>query len=399
MPALDPRGEIERQIDLVYLQNVLMDLVRIKSVNPPRGDGEKKAAEFLAGKLQELGVDCEVYEVCEGRANAVGEMTGGETGPTLVLNGHLDVVGANPEDWDSPPFHPVVKKGKIFGRGAADMKGAIAAMLAAAKLCKETGLPLGGRLLLSFVCDEEKGNLGVLDFLQRYPDLDYAVIGEPTDLGLVTAHRGAARFKVVVKGRAGHAGEPDNALNAIYLTLRIIKALQEYHRVISRRKHRILPAPTCSVTGIQGGHTDNVIPDRCEITVDRRLIPGEEIKEVEAEIKEIIGRVGQVGEDSYTLQRYVYLGPGELEPRQPFYGLVSSIYALYFGLDKVEPQGFRATCEQSLFLGSGIETVVLGPGSIAQAHQANEYVALDQLRTAAGFYYYLIQNLLGPKTA
>jgi succinyl-diaminopimelate desuccinylase len=120
--------DIEQKVDMTYIQNVLMELIKIESINPPKDGGEKKAAEFLAGRLQELAIDAEVHEVADGRAHAVGIISGSNTGPTLVLNGHLDVVGANPEDWDNPPFDPVIRNRRIYGRGAADMKGGIASM-------------------------------------------------------------------------------------------------------------------------------------------------------------------------------------------------------------------------------------------------------------------------------
>lgn len=387
--------DIEQQVDITYIQNVLLDSIRIESINPPKDSGEKKAAEFLAQKMRELGIHADVYEVACGRANAVGIMSGSDTGPTLVLNGHLDVVGANPEYWDNPPFDPVIKNGRIYGRGAADMKGAIASMMGAAKLVQEAGIPLKGRLLLSFVCDEESKNLGTLDFLDRYPDADYAIIGEPSSLNLVTAHRGVARFRIGVGGKAGHAGEPENAVNAIYLMNGIISALKEYHETINKRKHKMLPSPTCAITGIKGGQTDNVIPDRCEITIDRRLIPGEDIKQVENELEEVIHEKAGIERDCYTMERYIFVGPGELRPDSPFFCTIKNIYAGYFGVKDVETHGFRATCEQSLFIDKGIDTVVFGPGSIGQAHQANEYVKIDELRKAAGFYYYSILSLLG----
>lgn len=388
---------IEQEIDMTYIQNVLMDLIRIESINPPKDGGEERAAEFLAGKLRELGVDAEVHEVECGRANAVGIIPGSDTNRTLVLSGHLDVVPANPEYWDNPPFDPVIKNRRVYGRGAADMKGAIASMMGATKLVKEAGISLKGRLLLSFVCDEESKNLGTLDFLDRYPDADYAIIGEPTNLNLVIAHRGAAMFRVATAGKAGHAGEPEKAVNAVYMMNKIISMIQEYQEIIKCRKHRMLSSPTCAVTSIKGGEKDNIIPGRCEITIDRRLIPGENIEQVENELEEIIRAKAGIGKDRYIMERYTFVKPGELEQNNLFLKRIKAIYARYFDVKNVRTQGFRATCEQSLFLDNGIDTVVFGPGSISQAHQTNEYVEIDQLRKAAGFYYCSILSLLSGK--
>ena len=385
--------KINELIDLDYVQKTLLELVSIPSVNPPQDQGEEKAARYLARKLEELGAEAHVDQVSPGRANAVG-ILGGTQGPTLVFNGHLDAVPADEGLWDTPPFQPEIKDGRIYGRGTTDMKGGIAAMLGAIKVVNDLGIPLRGRVVATFVCDEEAANLGTLDFLERYPKADYAIVGEPTGLVLAVAHRGVARFRIVVHGQAGHAGQPAYAVNAIELMNQVISALQAYHQSLQAKKHPLLPSPSCVVTMVQAGVKDNVIPDRAEIIIDRRMVPGETSEEVEKEVKEFIAEHARLPEESFTMEKYIDLIPGEISASSPFLKSMEELHAAYFPEKEERVVGFTASCEQSLFLRAGIDTVVIGPGSIAQAHQVNEYVEIEELKAATGFYAYCLLRLL-----
>lgn len=386
--------QIDKMIDMDYVQNTLMELVEIPSVNPPQHDGEEQAAIFLAQKLEELGCKSSVDTISSGRANAVGILARGEGGPTFVLNGHLDVVSAHEELWESPPFSPVIKNGCMYGRGTADMKGAIAAMLGAIKAVSESDIALSGTVVAAFVCDEESTNLGTLNYLAKYPKADFAIVGEPTSMQLAVAHRGVARFRIRVSGKAGHAGEPANGINAITRMARVVNALEEYGELLRSKKHRLLPPPSCVVTMIHAGEGDNIIPDQCEIVVDRRMVPGESGDRVGRELREVIATRTDIPSDCYTVEKYIDLIPGELDSESPFLKNMEELHSLYFGHGNHEPIGFTASCEQALFLREGIHTVVVGPGSIAQAHQVNEFIEIEELRKAAGFYAYCIVSLL-----
>ena len=378
---MDPKM-IDRLIDLGYVQQTLAELVSIPSVNPPQGRGEEEAARHLALRMEELGADVSVDQVTPGRANAVGILGGGQ-GPTLVLNGHLDVVPADEGLWDAPPFHPVIRDGRMFGRGTSDMKGSIAAMLGAMKLLKDTGISLRGRAVACFVCDEEATNLGTLDFLARYPKGDYAIIGEPTSMALAVAHRGVCRFRIRVHGHAGHAGQPDNAVNAIELMNRVISALQFYHKSLQARSHPLLPSPSCVVTMAQAGVKDNVIPDRAEITIDRRMVPGETGQQVEDEVKAFIAEHAQLPEESYAVEKYIDLAPGETHT-SPFLKRMEELHQDYFP-ERGEVVGFTASCEQSLFL---MSILCHRSRKHCPSTPGQRVCGRGELRAAAGFYAY-----------
>ncbi len=386
-------SKINNAIDLKYVKNVLRELVSIPSVTPPQGDAEERAAKCLVQFLSELGAQATVDQVCAGRANAIGTI-GNEEGPTLVLNGHLDVVPAHADLWQSPPFEPVIRGTRMYGRGTADMKGGIAAMLGAMKVVQDLGIALRGKVVAAFVCDEEATNLGTLHYLANYPKADYAIIGEPTSMKLAIAHRGVARYKISVMGKAGHAGEPENGVNAIYKMNRVVGALEDYHTQISTTKHELLPPPSSVVSTIQAGEKDNIIPDLCEITIDRRLLPGEDSDAIKVDLERLVEEKAGLSPDCYTVEKYIDLIAGEIDKNSPFLYDMQKSHADYFPQIKNGTVGFTASCEQSLFLKEGIDTVVVGPGSIAQAHQVDEFVEIEELKQAVGFYAYCIINLL-----
>ncbi len=378
--------KIVKNLDQDYILNTLKDLISVESITSSEADGEKKAAILLIDKMKELGIETNFNEIVPGRANAVGTIAK-SNGPILALNGHLDVVPADKKSWNSNPFITYFENGKIFGRGTADMKGAIAAMLGAVKYILDNDLKINGKLLLSFVCDEEKTNLGTINFLENYSKIDYAVIGEPTGLDINIAHRGVVRMTIKVSGQSGHASEPDKSENAIYKMNEIINLIRKYSEEISSKKHHLLPSPTIAVTKIKGGTNDNVIPGECQITVDRRMIPGEDSSSVLKELKTLLA-----GYD-VDFKKTVDLIPGEIDEKNDFVFKLKELYKDYFR-SAPDLDYFRASCEQSLFLNKGIDTVIFGPGDISQAHTRNEYIEINDLMQAAGYYVYIIQELL-----
>lgn len=379
----------EKKIDRTFIQNILTQLIQIPSINPPINEGEKKAALFLIEKMKELGLETIYDEVAQGRANAVGIFKGKGTGPTLILNGHLDVVPVDRKLWNSDPFNPIIEDGKMYGRGAADMKGALASMLGAVKYVIDNNISLKGNVILSFVCDEEKSNLGVINFLKKGIKADYAIIGEPTNLDIAIASRGISVFKITTKGISGHSSKPRNSLNAIYQMSKVLKKIQDYCESLENRKHDLLPSPTAAVTIIKGGDKENIIPDKCDIVVDRRLLPGETEKTALSELSTLMEEIKRDDDKfDYSIERLEkpFTLPGELKPTNDFIKHISDVYKNYFNVKEVPLVGFQASCEQPFFLNEGIETIVFGPGSISQAHVVNEYVEIEQLFQAAGFY-------------
>ena len=374
-----------------YIVDVLKELIRIPSFNPP--GSEKKIAECIRGILKKIGVPAKVEPVDKDRANVTGILKGAAGGPVLVLNGHLDTVPVK-EGWQHEPFSGEIYGNRIYGRGAADMKGAIAAMIGAAKKIKESKDKINGSLILSFVADEERKNSGTIRFLEKHKDIDYAVVGEPSDLDVVISNRGVLRLEISTFGKAGHASNPAGGVNAIYNMNKAIGSLMELSESYGSNMENYTQKPSLSVSLIVGGTAENIIPDKCEIIIDRRTVYHESTDDV---IKEITGRFEEIKRKERTFG-YSYKVTGELGPWKAGddSGLLKMADRVYQGCFNKRPilKDLGATCETALFAAKGIDTLVFGPGSIEQAHTRDEYVEISQLNRACEYYYRLVKEVL-----
>jgi succinyl-diaminopimelate desuccinylase len=374
-----------------YITDVLKELIKVPSFNPP-GD-EKNIAGRISGILKKIGIQSEVEPFSRDRANVTGLVKGGSSGPVLVLNGHLDTVPVK-ENWEHDPFGGEMEGGKVYGRGAADMKGAIAAMIGAAKMIMESKVALKGSLILSFVADEERKNSGTLRFLEKYRNIDYAVVGEPSDLDLVISNRGVLRLEISVFGRAGHASNPAGGINAIYNMCKAVGGLIELADSYGSNVQNYTERPSLSVSLIKGGTAENIIPDRCDIIIDRRTIYHENIDDV---VREITSRFDELKKrDSafdYSYNITEELGPWRAGDDSALLKTADRVYRDCFNKKPVL-KDLGATCETALFARQGADTLVFGPGSIKQAHTRDEFVEIEQLNGACEYYYRLIKELL-----
>ncbi|MEI3605192.1 M20 family metallopeptidase [Pseudogracilibacillus sp. SE30717A] len=370
------------------LTDVFKQLIQIPSENP--GDFEEKIALKIQSILKEEGIDSELKYVDENRTNLYAILEGEMEGKTLLYNGHLDTVPAG-GNWEHNPFSAYEDdEGYIYGRGAADMKSGVAAMLYATICLKRLGYPKKGRLILFLNADEEVFNIGMHQFLKENIEVDYAIISEPTDLDIAIGHKGTARYTIHTKGTAGHAAyvlEPDNAIQKMNI---ILSTLFQYSEGIRKLKpHDFFGSATSNVTTIEGGITENIIPNSCSIIVDRRVLPGETNKGVLAEYNELLTET----DVEYEINTKTFV-PSFLLDKE--HSLVKSVYdVIEKNQENVKIKAFEATCEAPfLAVEKDIPTIIYGPGSLNQAHVTNERVHKSQLETAGRNFVFICLSLL-----
>ncbi len=357
-------------------------LIRIRSANPP--GLERPVAEWLAARLEHIASRVSVEALTEDRANVVATFDFGP-GPTFLLCSHSDVVPVQHEgQWD-----PVIRDGRLIGRGACDAKGAIAAMIGACERLAARRADIGGTLLLACVADEESNAEGVRALVSRGLRADAAIIGEPTDNVAVLSSRGSVRLGVRFQGRAAHASSPSQGVNAIYGAARFILAMESLDAELNARGSM----GSCSATIVDGGSRLNVVPDACRVQVDRRLGPDETSDAAIHGIEACLARVMlEAPGVSYELSPAgLWVDPFELEAGSAFATLLLST------LDQASPGPiFRAVSDAPHLIAVGIPTAILGPGSLDTAHSGSESVDIRELEVAVDLYERVVRAYLRP---
>jgi len=346
---------------------------------PDATHGEARMVEFIKAFLAAHHIDYQVQEVWPGRENVLARVEGGD-GPSLLLESHTDTVEI--ENMDIEPFTPDIHDGCVYGRGACDDKASLAAMMVGLVNAAEKGV--AGDVTFACTADEECGFGGAKRLVESGFRADGCVVGEPTELRLIIAHKGACRLKVLTHGTSAHSSEPHKGDNAIYHMADLIGALREYASELTRRDpHPLVGLPTCSVGMIHGGQMPNIVPDLCEIILDRRMIPGEQMEQVVAELEE---RVAEASGDSFRATTEVTLGGYPLHTPEDCWVVARVAAAVEAVGGDARLGGVQYGTDASCFSLAGIPAVVIGPGSIRQAHTAVEWVEMEQVRKAAIIY-------------
>lgn len=363
---------------------LLRDLIAIPSVNPSDKEtdeihGESRMIAYLIDWCRARRLDFELQEVAPERQNLIARVAGGH-GPSVVFEAHLDTVEI--ANMEIAPFDPVLREGRVYGRGSCDCKASLAAVMMALEQVMGRGTP-PGEVILAATADEEAHFGGVKRLVETGFRADGAVVGEPTSLDLIVAHKGALRVKIACAGRAAHSSAPSQGENAIYHMGHVLEAVQAYGRQLADRpRHALVGAPTISVGLISGGLAVNIVPDRCEIAVDRRVTPLETIEEVEAELRAWLAE----HLTGVPCEMSVMLADGPLEGSSDSGIARRCAQALDRALGSHTVGGVQYGTDASKFAATGTPAVVLGPGSIAQAHTAVEWVEVAQVEQAVEVY-------------
>jgi acetylornithine deacetylase/succinyl-diaminopimelate desuccinylase-like protein len=357
---------------------LLRELIRRPSVNPallPPGDpraGEARVAGFLATLGRAAGLRVTRQPVAPGRANLLLTLpAAGRPRQRVLLAPHLDTVGAEPRQ-----LHPVLRRGRLHGRGACDTKGSVAAMFCAlAAVARAPRRPAQTEIVLAALADEEDAQRGSRALVASGFTADLAIVGEPTGLRVVTVHKGSLWLRLETRGRAAHGARPELGRNAVLAMARIVTLLEtEYAAALRARPHPLLGPATVNVGVIAGGVQPNIVPDRCEIHVDRRTLPGESLAGVQREIRALL-RLHHCRATISSLKT-VPCPPLETDPDLPL------VRRFLDARGQRAPAGADYFCDAAVLSAGGIPSVVFGPGDIAQAHTADEWIALDQLARA-----------------
>jgi acetylornithine deacetylase len=390
----DQIAELQYAVDIQRLLDLASALIQIPSENPP--GNERPVAEFLASYLSDLGLPTELLDFAPGRTNVLSCLAGPRPGPHLIFNGHIDVVPAG-DGWSLDPYKPEVRDGRLYGRGAADMKGGVAAMIAAVEAVRRVEIPLHGTLTLAFVADEEVGGSGTRQLVRNGLRGDWAIISEPTELRPVVAHKGDINFCVKVYGVAAHSSVPHRGVNAIYKAAKVVDLVQELSVRLSGRSHPLVGQATVSVGTIHGGTIAWMVPDQCDLSIDRRVLPSERPEEVIAEFRALLDDLSRQDDQfRFELSTPVLALPMEIDPDEAVVVALRAAVTRVLGSDP-GVHGWSATCDASIFVHEAkIPTVIFGPGSIDySAHKPDESVGVQELVQAAQVYALTIAHLLG----
>jgi len=355
-------------------------LVSVPSVNPalaPGGAGEAAIARTAADLLGSWGLDTRIVEVAPGRTNVVAELAG--DGPTLLLNGHLDTVGV--EGMTIDPFAAELDGGRLLGRGSCDMKGGVAALLAATHRLASAGARPG--LVVALTADEEHASLGMADLVRSGVSADLAVVCEPTSLRVMPAHKGFVWLKATFLGRAAHGSRPDVGIDAIRHAGLYLAALDTLAGELRARPgHPLLGHGSFHAGTIVGGTAESVYPDRCELLLERRTLPGESTETVVRELQEPLEALGERESDVRAWLDVTLDRPGTEVPTRS--DLVQGLLEAATGRGVATGvEGMTAWVDAAFLNEAGIPAVCYGPGSIEQAHTVDEWIDTAEIRSCA----------------
>ncbi len=362
-------------VDERYVLDTLTRLVQIDSSNPaltPGAPGEAEIAAHVADEMAGLGLDVTVDEVRPGRPNVVGRRAGAGQGRSLMLNGHVDTVGV---EGMADPFSAAVRDGRLYGRGAYDMKASLAAMLGAVRALADADITLAGDLVIAAVADEEHASLGTEHLCERVW-CDGAIVAEPTDLAICRAHRGFIWYRIETTGRVAHGSRYQEGVDANLRMGRVLAALDELAGdLIHRDPHPLMGPPSLNASLLEGGSEISVYAARSVLQMERRTIAGESVEGCTEELQAILDRLAD--EDptfSGSLESFFSRDPFDVPADAAIVQAVESAARDVLGRTP-EHVGQTFWTDAALLAGAGIETVLIGPSGHG-LHSAEEWVDL-----------------------
>lgn len=372
---------------------ILKKMVNFKTVNEP--GNEKPLAEYIKKLLEDIGLQAELDDLGNNRGNVIGRLKGTGQREALLFNGHLDTVPPGDIKWEHEPYSGDIADGKIYGRGTADMKGGLAAMLIAIKAIKHSGLELKGDFIYTATAGEETDSLGAVKFVEDggLKDVGAIIIGEPSSSGINIAEKGAFWVEMTTYGKTAHGAFPDKGINAVIHMNALLSELIRYK--FKYEENEMVGHPTMNISTINGGVKTNVVPDKCSITIDMRTVPGMDHDEIIKDFRKIIEKLSNEIED-FKADIKVLNDRKAVETKinHPFVKLAEDTFKEVFN-EEIKAKGVNFYTDASIFLpAKRVPCIFYGPGDSNMAHQPNEYITLDSFECAIKYYIKLIENYL-----
>lgn len=372
-------------------------LIRVDTTSP--GGTDSKAATLLVDWAQAYGLEADLQTLSGHQANAVVRFKGAGIGPGLLLCGHLDTVPVQQDEWRHDPFGAVVEEGRVYGRGSADMKSGLASMLVSLAALKRAGIRFSGDIVFAAFAGEVADWAGSRHFLATggMQNIAWMVVGEPTNLDLVVAHRGVLWLKMDVLGRASHGSVPHLGRNAVTKAAGIIQALENFS--LDAPPHPLLPPPSITVSMVSSGERPNFIPSRCTLVLDVRTVPGLTSRDVIRSLTEMAQHAGPV--DGYGLEFECLLEQPAVETAitEPLI-TKARVAARKAGLRAAKIRGVGYYSDAAILQpATGVPTLIFGPGDDRVGQQVDEYVAQSALPAASAFLCQLAFEMFGQSPA
>lgn len=366
-------------IDQCFTIEVLSNLVKINSINPSlsaEGFGEAQIGAYVAEVLGEIGLNVTLHEIAPGRVNVVGILKGNQRGRSLLLNAHMDTVGV--EGMQIDPFGAEIKEGRLYGRGTQDMKGSLAAMIAAAKALADNEVELGGDLIIAAVADEEYASIGTEDLVKRVR-ADAAIVTEPTNLQICVAHRGFIWYEVETIGRSAHGSRYQEGIDANIRMGRFLAQLDRLEQALRASPgHPWVGPPSLHAARIQGGSEISTYADRCRLEIERRTIPGECEEQASTELQTLIDNLAEEDPTFQASLRATFI-------RDPFETRTNTAIVQSLDSSFQQQMGWKPTytgqsfwTDAALLAAAGMETVLIGPTG-SGLHAKEEWVEIQSV--------------------
>lgn len=372
------------------LTDLLQKLIKIDSCNPP--GREQPVAELLARVLEQAGLEVTITRFAPERANVLGRWRSDGDGPALLLNGHLDTVPVNPDQWRHDPHAGTIEGDVLSGRGTVDMKGGLAALVMACVVLARSRIKLPGDVIFAGTAGEEVDCIGARQLLNEdLGPIGGLIVGEPTRLEVVPAHKGALWLEITTTGKAAHGSMPDEGANAILAMHQVTQRLLDYRPAY--RQHPLLGPPTLNLGTIRGGVKTNVVAGRCVLEIDLRSVPGQSHEDLVADVQNVLAAVAsEVPEVTASLRIQADRSPVETPLEHPLIQTALEVGQQVLGRP-LRPKGMSYFSDASVLApGLGVPTLIFGPGDERLAHQVDERTELSSVQSAARFYVALVQR-------